>query len=484
MSLPPIVPVILAGGIGTRLWPLSREQYPKQFHQLVTDKSMLQETCLRLDQACKRPALVVCNQQYRFITAEQLRSLPVPTPQILLEPCGRNTAAAITLAALHLQMTQHDPLMLVAPSDHHITDTVKLSGYFHSASQLANEGQLLCFGIKPSYPATGYGYIELGSAVVEDNVYRVNSFTEKPPLELAKQYLATNNFCWNSGMFMFKASVLLAEVERYAPEVLQACQQAYQYMTPDLDFMRIGNDFAAAPSISIDYAVMEKTHNALVMPIDIDWSDVGSWRALHGINQRDANNNYLQGNIVTEDVEDSLIVSTKRMVAAIGVKDLYIIETADAVLVCGQSQAQNIPHLVNKIKQLDPHVTKEHLIVHRPWGSYEILVDKPGYKVKRICVNQQASLSLQAHRHRAEHWVIIRGEASIVCGERTLTLSRNQSIYIPPNTKHRLANQTDVQLELIEVQTGDYLGEDDIIRFADDYGRPEQIAAEQFALES
>lgn len=488
-----IVPVILSGGAGTRLWPLSRELYPKQLLPLVGEQTMLQETLLRLAGLPDLGApVVVCNEAHRFMVAEQLRAIEVAAQAIILEPVGRNTAPAVALAALQSMANGQDPLLLVLPADHVIADAAALRRAITAGVLPANQGALLTFGIVPTAPETGYGYIKAAmsdkcSAMAEINnprpkgcssliahcsALKVEQFVEKPDLATAERYLASGDYYWNSGMFLFRASVFLAELASHAPDILASCRKAWDGKVADLDFTRPAEDvFATCRADSIDYAVMEKTTVAAVVPLSAGWSDVGSWSTLWAAGIPDAAGNVISGDVLNIDSFDSYLYAGSRLVAAVGLKDAVVVETADAVLVAAKDQVQQVKKIVDHLKTQgrDEHLL--HRRVNRPWGTYEGLDAGDGYLVKRITVNPGASLSLQRHRRRAEHWVVVRGTARVVCGEDILTRTANQSVYIPIGTRHRLENPGETLLEIIEVQTGAYLGEDDIERLEDRYGR-------------
>ena len=469
-----IIPVILSGGAGTRLWPLSRELYPKQFLPLAGEHSLLQQTVLRLtglpDLA---PPLVVCNEEHRFLVAEQLRAANVQGAEILLEPAGRNTAPAVALAALHVQARHgDDALLLVLPSDHVITDDAAFRRAVQAGVAAAQAGALVTFGVQPTRPETGYGYIRTGAALDAGAARRVLAFVEKPDAERATQYLASGEYLWNGGMFLLGAGSYLGELKRHAPAIADACEAAFDDVRADLDFVRVRREaFLASPSDSIDYAVMERTDRAAVVALDAGWSDVGSWDALLDVQPSDAAGNVISGDVLVEKVSGSLIRSEGRLVAALGVKDLVIVETADAVLVADRAHAQDVKRLVERLKAQHRDEPLVHRQVFRPWGSYEGLVQSGRFQVKRIVVKPGASLSLQMHHHRAEHWVVVKGTARVTCGEDVRLLAEDQSTYIPIGTAHRLENPGRIDLEIIEVQSGTYLGEDDIVRFQDHYGR-------------
>lgn len=471
-----IVPVILSGGAGTRLWPLSRELYPKQLLPLAGEQTMLQETLLRLDGLTEMQApVVVCNEAHRFLVAEQLRAIGRQPQAIILEPVGRNTAPAVALAALQATVDGVDPLLLVLPADHVIRDAETLRRVIAAGTGPAEGGALLTFGIVPTAPETGYGYIRAGSPLecgAESPALKVAEFVEKPDRDTAEKYLASGDYYWNSGMFLFRASTFLAELELHAPTMLAACRRAWAGRTADLDFTRLDTEaFAACPADSIDYAVMEKTARAAVIPLAAGWSDVGSWSALWEVGDGCEAGNVCFGDVIDIDVENSYLYAGSRLVAAVGLRDTVVVELADAVLVAAKDRVQDVKRVVEHLKSLGRSEHLLHRRVNRPWGTYEGLDSGDGFLVKRITVNPGASLSLQRHNRRAEHWVIVRGTARIVCGDDILTRTANQSVYVPIGAVHRLENPGDTLLEIIEVQTGDYLGEDDIERLEDNYGR-------------
>lgn len=467
-----ILPVILSGGAGTRLWPLSRELYPKQLLALTGDRTMLQETALRLDGLIDAVApLIVCNEEHRFMVAEQMRQIDIKPSGILLEPIGRNTAPAVALAALHATTSGDDPLLLVLPADHVIKDVASFQTAIQAGSALAEEGHLLTFGVVPDRPETGYGYIRIGDRLA-DGVFVMDQFVEKPDLATAKDYLADGGFCWNSGMFLFKASRYIEELSRHAPAMLAACRKTIAGKQNDLDFTRFDEEaFRACPADSIDYAVMEKTDRAAVVPLEAGWSDVGSWSSLAEVLQSDNDGNVLQGDVLTVDCKQSLIHASSRLVAAIGLEGYCIVETRDAVLVAPKNRDQDVKKIVDQLKQQKRGESVLHRRVNRPWGAYESIDQGETFQVKRLTIHPGGRLSLQKHQHRAEHWVVVSGVANITKGVKTFELKANESTYIPPETLHRLENCQDVPLEIIEVQSGDYLGEDDIIRIDDIYGR-------------
>jgi len=471
-----MIPVILSGGSGSRLWPLSRESYPKQFLPLTSEQSMLCETLQRLDgiNELAKP-IVVCNEQHRFLVAEQLRGMDVQPHSIVLEPEGRNTAPAVAIAALAALEQNSDALMLVLPADHIIEDITVFHQSLKVAAESAQQGKLVTFGIVPTAPETGYGYIKSNQSYDASaglSTLSVEQFVEKPDVTTAEAYLESGDYFWNSGMFMFKASCYLEELEQYAGDMLSLCQQAYQGAAHDMDFVRLDNDaFIKIKGNSIDYAVMEKTDKAVVVPLDAGWNDIGSWSALSDVSGSDAQSNVVSGDVLIEDSQNCYIRSEHRLVAALGVQDQVIIETADAVLVASRDKAQEVKKIVERLKLDDRSERLHHRRVFRPWGNYESIDEGERFLVKRIVVNPGASLSLQKHKHRAEHWVVVTGTAKVTRGDEVLELHEDESTYIPVGMKHRLENLTDVPLEIIEVQTGGYLGEDDIIRFDDVYGR-------------
>ncbi len=473
MSESVIIPVILAGGSGTRLWPLSRSLYPKQLLPLVNERTLLQNTVDRLAGVPEVTApLVICNTEHRFMVAEQLRDTAMDVA-ILLEPVGRNTAPAVAIAAFEALAREDDPVLLVLPADHLINDEVAFRMALAGGLLCAERGDLLTFGITPQKPETGYGYIRKGDLVVAtDGAYQVASFVEKPDLVTAQGYLDSGEYLWNSGMFMFKARRYLEELELFAPEMITACRAAHVGKVQDLDFIRLGEEaFGRCPNDSIDYAVMEKTDGACVIPLDCGWSDIGSWAALWEQGGQDSNGNVFKGEVIGEDVHDCYIHATGRMVAAVGLADHVVVETADVVLVAAKDRVQDVKAIVEKLKAVQRPEVVLHRQVFRPWGSYECIDSADRFKVKRIIVNPGARLSLQGHHHRAEHWIVVKGTARVVNGDQEIVLSENQSTYIPIGAPHRLENPGRIPLELIEVQSGSYLGEDDIVRFEDIYGR-------------
>ncbi len=462
-----IHPVILSGGSGTRLWPLSREHYPKQLLQLVGEGTLLQQTVDRLTgiQNVADP-IVVCNEEHRFLIGEQIRQIGRRAASLILEPVGRNTCPAVTLAALSLAGRAPDAPMLVMPADHVIKDTAAFHASVAAALPLAESGRLVTFGIHPTSPATGYGYIRQG----EGNA--VAEFVEKPDEPTARRYIESGNYLWNSGMFLMRVGVWLEELQRFAPDISKQCQAAFANGKQDGEFYRVGVDaFRDCKSDSIDYAVMERTDRAAVVRLDAGWSDVGSWSTLWEVSSQDADGNVVRGDACLHQVRNTLLIAQHRLVAAVGVKDLIVVETPDAVLIADKDHAQDVKHIVDRLKsrKRSEHVT--HRRVYRPWGCYEGVDSGERFQVKRLTVKPGAALSLQMHHHRAEHWVVVRGTARVTRDEETFILSENQSTFIPIGARHRLENPGTIPLEIVEVQSGSYLGEDDIVRFADIYDR-------------
>ena len=461
-------PVLLSGGSGTRLWPLSREAYPKQFLPLAGDDTMVQATWRRVEALADLAPIVVANEEHRFLVAEQLRQVGAPVPAILLEPVGRNTAPAIAAAALQAMAGGADPLLLVLPSDHVVRDVAGFQRAVREASSAAEAGALVTFGVVPDAPETGFGYIQ---AEAGDGLRQVLRFVEKPDAATARSYLDAGGYYWNSGMFLFRASRYLEELARFRPDIVDAMRAAHAAARHDGDFVRLDKDaFSACPSDSIDYAVMEKTADAMVLPVDIGWNDVGSWSALWDVAERDADGNAHHGDVIAVDSRNSYAYA-QRLVALVGLDDIVVVETDDAVLVARKDKVQEVKQVVARLKQEQRSQAVLHREVHRPWGSYDSVDNGGRHQVKRIKVKPGAALSLQMHHHRAEHWIVVSGTAKVTRGDETLLLSENESTYIPLGVKHRLENPGKVPLELIEVQSGSYLGEDDIVRFEDVYGR-------------
>lgn len=470
MSKNTLYPVVMAGGSGSRLWPLSRVLYPKQFLCLKGELTMLQTTVNRLNGVMCESPVVICNEQHRFIVAEQLRQLNKLTENIILEPAGRNTAPAIALAALAAQRSSPDcdPLMLVLAADHVIQQEDAFRDAVRSAIPYAESGKLVTFGIVPTGPETGYGYIKAADG---QGLRAVERFVEKPDLDTATGYVSSGQYYWNSGMFLFKASRYLQELERFQPAMLAGSRQAWQQARRDADFTRLDKDaFTAVPSDSIDYAVMEKTADAVVIPLDAGWNDVGSWTALRDVSQQDGDGNAHQGDVIAIDCRNTYAYG-QRLVAMVGLDDVIVVETDDAVLVGKADRMQEVKTVVAQLKAEGRSEATWHRKVYRPWGAYDSIDNGERFQVKRITVKPGGTLSLQMHHHRAEHWIVVSGTAEVTRGDEVILLSENQSTYIPLGVTHRLRNPGKLPLELIEVQSGSYLGEDDIVRFEDTYGR-------------
>jgi mannose-1-phosphate guanylyltransferase/mannose-6-phosphate isomerase len=468
-----LYPVILSGGSGSRLWPLSREHYPKPLLPLVSDKTLLQETASRLDVISGLgDAVYVCNEEHRFLVAEQVAQLGKTPSTIILEPQGRNTAPALTLAALYLVSKNPDAMMVVMPADHVMIQPQQFVDAVSQVIPHAENSALVTFGVVPDGPETGYGYIRRGEKLEDGEAFRVAKFVEKPDLQTAEQYVSAGDYYWNSGIFLMRADSWLNEIEQFRPDIKSACARAMSQGKQDCDFFRVDQDvFLACPGDSIDYAVMEKTDRAVVVPISAGWSDVGAWSALWNVCQRDDDGNVIQGDVFAEDTHNAFLVAQHRCLATVGLDDIIVVETADAVLVAHKDKAQNVKKIVNRLKEADRDEHKMHRRVYRPWGSYEGIDAGARFQVKRLSVNPGAQLSLQMHHHRAEHWVIVKGTARVTCGEKVFNLHENESAYIPMGEKHRLENPGTIPLEVIEIQSGSYLGEDDIVRFEDVYDR-------------
>ena len=467
-----LIPVLLSGGVGSRLWPVSRELYPKQFLPLTGDCSLLTQTLKRAAGiAGVSEPIVVCNEEHRFLVAEQLRQSGTKPLAILLEPEGKNTAPAVAAAALRAQAVDPKAVLLVLPADHVIQQPDVFAAAVMQGMDAAKNGSLVTFGIVPNAPEIGYGYIQAGAAD-SNGVRELRQFVEKPDLETAKKYLASGEYLWNSGMFLLRADVYLEELEAHVPIMLAAVRKALENAKSDLDFSRLDPiAFANCPSDSIDYAVMENTRKGVVVPLACGWSDVGSWSSLWEVEDKDGSSNVLTGDVITHDVEASYIRSESRLVAAVGVHNLVVVETSDAVLIADKSKVQDVKHIVTALKKNRRDEATLHKRVYRPWGSYESLVNAHRFQVKRIIVNPGQQLSLQMHHHRAEHWIVVSGTAKVTCNEKEFLLGEDESTYIPLGNRHRLENPGVIPLEIIEVQTGSYLGEDDIVRFQDVYGR-------------
>jgi len=469
-----IHPVILSGGSGTRLWPMSRTLYPKQLLSLLGRDSLLQQTVRRVAEgACFAPPLLVANEEHRFIIAEQLREIAVMPRSLLLEPVGRNTAPAACVAALALNEAEPDPLMLLMPSDHTIGDVGAFVAAVECAATAAGAGALVSFGIAPDRAETGYGYIRRGGALDgAEGVFSITEFVEKPDLQQAKEYIGSGEHSWNSGIFLFPARLYLDELERLRPDIVTACRQALATAQRDSDFVRLGREaFSTCPADSIDYAVMEQTRRAAVVPVSMGWSDVGSWDALWEMSAKDPDGNSIEGNVVAEETRNCYLRSEAGLVAAVGTEDLVVVNTADAVMVAPRNRTQEVRKLVARLVKDRRDEADALPTVHRPWGSYTSLHNGHRVQVKHIMVKPGGKLSLQMHHHRAEHWVVVHGTAKIRRGDEEMMLSEDQSTYIPIGTAHRLENPGKIPLHLIEVQSGSYLGEDDIVRLEDSYGR-------------
>jgi mannose-1-phosphate guanylyltransferase/mannose-1-phosphate guanylyltransferase/mannose-6-phosphate isomerase len=467
-----IIPVILSGGSGTRLWPVSRKSFPKQFWPLISEKTMLAETALRASSASFGGLIVVTNQEHRFVVAEQLREAGIHGVRILLESKGRNSAPAIVAAALLAAETDPEAILWIMPADSAISDLGALNEAVMRGAAAALRGQFVTFGMHPTAPETGYGYITRGKLMDGlEGVFAVEKFLEKPQADKAAALIKAGDSFWNSGMFMFTADVLLAEAERYAPEVLAAVKLAMAGRSDDLDFIRIGTAFETAPDISIDYAIAEKTSKAVVVPADIGWSDVGSWTALSEIAAKDAQGNVALGDVVIEDSQNNYARSDGVVTALLGVHDLIVVTTQDAVLVAAKNDSQNVKKIVERLKKAGRPEADSHNRTYRPWGFYESLIKGDRFQVKRIVVWPGEKLSLQKHFHRSEHWVVVAGCASVTCDAEVRLVHENESIYLPLGAVHRMENPGKIPLTVIEVQSGPYLGEDDIVRFEDTYGR-------------
>jgi mannose-1-phosphate guanylyltransferase/mannose-6-phosphate isomerase len=467
-----IIPIILSGGSGSRLWPLSRKQYPKQYLPLVGNNTMLQETILRLNGLDNlADPIIICNVDHRFLVAEQCQQISITNPTILLEPVGRNTAPAIAAAALQSLKISDDAMLLVLSADHVIQDVEVFHQAINIASNQAQEGKLATFGIVPTDANTGYGYIK-SSADSNDGAHKVEEFIEKPDLKTAESYLEQGHCLWNSGMFMFKAATLIDELTIHSPEIVTSVNDAVNNAEQDLDFIRLDKQaFESSPSDSIDYALMEKSDNVVVVPLDAQWNDIGSWSALHDIGTKDGNGNVIQGDVFTEETTNTYIHANHHMVATIGVQNLVIVDTPNATLIATKDKAQEVKKIVEQLQQQGREEQFCNRKVYRPWGWYDSIEVGFNFQVKRLHINPGAKLSLQMHHKRAEHWVVVSGTATVINGEDFLTLTEGESTYIPIGTTHGLENKTNEQLEIIEVQSGAYLGEDDIVRFKDIYGR-------------
>jgi len=475
-----MIPVILSGGSGSRLWPMSRRNRPKQFIPVVGDQTPFQATVARsnsLDDV--KGCLYVCNEAHRFTVAEQLELSGSTNHKIILEPIAKNTAAAIAAATLYAmkEYPDDDPELLVMPSDHVVNDIDSFKNTVRKARGISDMGALVSLGVIPECAHTGYGYIKRGKKLAsKSSAYCVDSFTEKPSLEKAKKYVSTDEYYWNSGMLLFRASTMINELEKHAPEILAYARQAIEDSSTDLDFHRLSSlAFDKCPSISIDYAVMEHTTHAAVVPLEAGWSDIGSWDSIWQVSQKDDHGNVSKGNVSLHNAHNNLVLSDHRLVSIVGVKDVVVIETRDSVLIADRVQSEQVKELVEHLKDNGHTEVIDHRQVHRPWGWYDSVDEGERFKVKRIMVKPGEKLSLQKHRHRAEHWIVVQGTAEVECDDRTMMLSENESTYIPLGSVHRLSNPGKIPLEIVEVQSGSYLGEDDIVRLQDNYGRTEHI---------
>ena len=465
-----IIPIILAGGSGTRLWPLSRKLQPKQFINLINDTTLFQDTLLRLPENTSNP-IVICNEDHRFLVAEQARQIDKTLDSIILEPVGKNTAPAIAIAAIKLIKDNLNPILLILAADHLIKNIDAFHQAINISKNLAEDNKLVTFGIVPERAETGYGYIEAEMNNIDEN-FNIISFEEKPSKKKAEKYIRSGNYFWNSGMFMFNASKYLCELQKFNPSIVEICRKSLKNESNDFEFIRIDKkEFTKCPNLSIDYAVMEKTTDAKVVPLNAGWSDVGSWDTLMEAKNKDNLGNVIEGDILLDGVKNSYLFSSNRLVAASNVSDLIVIDTQDALLISNKNNSLNIKHIVDKLKSSNRKESDNHRKVFRPWGYYDSIDMGQNFQVKRILVNPGAKISLQKHLHRAEHWIVVKGIAKITRGDSTFRLKENQSTYISKGEIHRLENLETFPLELIEIQTGDYLGEDDIIRLKDDYQR-------------
>ncbi len=471
-----LYPVILSGGSGSRLWPLSREFYPKPLLPLITEQTLLQETANRLDGLPDvGDAVYVCNEEHRFLVAEQVSQLGKQPATIILEPQGRNTAPALTLAALYLAGKDPDSLMMIMPADHVISERQPFLDAVGQGRLHAEQGALVTFGVVPNAAETGYGYIKRDGELGEGEAFQVARFVEKPDQATAERYINDGDYYWNSGIFLMRTDQWLAEIERFRPDILEACRQAMDKGAQDIDFFRVDKAaFHACPGDSIDYAVMEKTGNAVVVPFAAGWSDIGAWPALWNVCPRNEDGNVVQGDVITHDTHNAFLVAQHRCLATVGLDDVVVVETADAVLVTNKERAQDVKEIVGQLKRANREESRVHRRVYRPWGSYEGVDNGARFQVKRLTVNPGASLSLQMHHHRAEHWVVVKGTARVTCGDNVFNLHENESTYIPMGERHRLENPGAIPLEVIEIQSGSYLGEDDIVRFEDVYNRVQE----------
>jgi mannose-1-phosphate guanylyltransferase/mannose-6-phosphate isomerase len=473
MAISNLYTVILSGGSGTRLWPLSRAALPKQLLALNGEKTMIQDTVLRARDLSAAAPIIICNDDHRFLVAQQMQDIGVELSKLILEPVARNTAAAAAVAALLVEAQDPNGLILLLASDHVIADQAAFAAAVAKAADAARQGYLVTFGIAPDHPNTGYGYVKQSTALDKvAGAFRVARFVEKPDVQTAKAYLAEGGYCWNSGMFLLPAKSFLSECGKHAPDVIAAARASIAKAKRDLDFVRLDKEeFAKSPSISVDYAVMEKTEKAAIVPAAMGWNDVGSWSALWDVGQRDGDGNRFRGDVIAHDTRASFVHSGKQLVAMVGVENIVVVASEDAVLVAAKERSQDVKLIVDRLKADGRNEHLTHTQVFRPWGDYRSIDNGQGYQVKQITVNPGGQLSLQMHHKRAEHWIVVEGTARVTCGDKVFDLHENQSTFIPLGSKHRLENLTDKPLRIIEVQSGPYLGEDDIVRFEDVYGR-------------
>jgi mannose-1-phosphate guanylyltransferase/mannose-6-phosphate isomerase len=474
-----LVPVILSGGFGSRLWPMSRKSFPKQMINLVDDRSLLQATLQRVQHLSENtdtaPPILVINEDNYFVAAEQLQHVGLDDYEMILEPMGRNTAAAIALAAFRAREIHGDEaLLLIMPADHLIHDIEKFTTKIQSLLDHFPADQLLTFGVKPTKPHTGYGYIKTGRSTA-DFIYKVEKFAEKPDQKTAENYLLEGNYFWNSGLFLFQAGTYLQELKQHAPEIHEACEKSYEAAQIGKDYIRIHENYQNCPDISVDYALMEKTQNACVTPLDTDWSDVGDWSSLADVLPADENGNVVRGDVIYENSHNCYLHAENRLLAVVGIHDQVIVETKDAILIAHKNHTQDVRKIVKRLQDKNSPLADNHHKVHRPWGSYESIANSPNFQVKHIILKVGGKISLQKHEHRAEHWVVVDGTAEVIRNEEIFILHANESTFIPPKTLHRLSNIGEKPLHVIEVQSGNYLGEDDIIRYEDQYGRKTEI---------
>jgi mannose-1-phosphate guanylyltransferase/mannose-6-phosphate isomerase len=468
-----LIPVVLSGGSGTRLWPLSRSEYPKQHLSLTGSKTMLQETIMRLNGLnYLEDPVIVCNSNHRFLVAEQCKQVGVKNPKILLEPLGRNTAPAVAAAALYTLKSLDNATLIVLSADHFIEDVEKFHYAINTAIDYSNKGKLITFGVLPLNPNTEYGYIKTSKKEIDKGVFIVEKFVEKPDLETAEEYVKKKNYLWNSGIFMFQAKTLVSELSKYAPKIVKSVSKSINMAIDDLDFIRLDYEaFKSSPADSIDYALMEKSKEVMVVSLDSNWTDVGSWRALYDIEKKDENGNVLKGDVIIQNTHNSYINASNHLLAIIGVENLIVVDTPDATLIAHKDRVSDIKSIVENLKVRGRPEINSHLKVFRPWGWYDLIESGENFQVKRLCVRPSAKLSLQKHNKRAEHWVVIKGVAKVTQDNKIFLLNKGESTFIPVGVIHALENESEETLEVIEVQSGTYLGEDDIVRFDDIYGR-------------